>query len=350
MTSIIRPFEGVTLYNDDCRRVLAQLPSNSVDLIATDPPYFKVKRESWDNQWSDKEEFFAWLDDIFFEFYRVLKPSGSLYVFCSDKLAANTEVLVSQRFNVLNHIVWRKENGIHKKNNKSTLRRYCTQTERIIFAEHYNSEGFAKGRSGYDRKCSSLKANVFEPLISYFRYAKKSAGVSSKQVNDATGTQMCSHWFSSSQWMLPSEEQYLALQKLFKDHLSRKYSELIEECGDLNRNYMCLRKEYDFLRSQYESLRRPFSVDVSVPYTDVWDFDSVQYYPGKHPCEKPLPLMKHIVSASSRSGMTVLDPFLGSGSTAKACINLSRNFIGIEFDELIFSSALQSLRDFYEKC
>jgi adenine-specific DNA-methyltransferase len=39
----------------------------------------------------------------------------------------------------------------------------------------------------------------------------------------------------------------------------------------------------------------------------------VPWYPGKHPCEKPLELMKYIVQASSRPGDTVLDTFAGGG-------------------------------------
>lgn len=39
------------LINADCLEFIRSLPENSVDLIVTDPPYFKVKPEGWDNQW-----------------------------------------------------------------------------------------------------------------------------------------------------------------------------------------------------------------------------------------------------------------------------------------------------------
>ncbi|MCG6424290.1 site-specific DNA-methyltransferase [Vibrio parahaemolyticus] len=344
----LEPRKNITVFNADCSQLLKTLPDNSVDLIATDPPYFRVKQDAWDNQWDDEAEFLAWLDDILFDLWRVLKPSGSLYLFCSDRLAARTEVLIAERFNVLNHIVWRKENGVHKRHRKEGLRRFCPQTERIIFAEHYGAEGFAKGRAGYAEKCRELKAQVFEPLIAYFREAKERAGVSSKAVNEATSTQMCSHWFTSSQWKLPTREQYEALQRLFSDHadgLNKDHQQLTEEYGQLHRTYVELRRDYDDLRVQYEQLRRPFGVTADVPYTDVWDFDPVQYYPGKHPCEKPLPLMRHIVSTSAREGMVVLDPFMGSGATAKACIELGCHFVGVEMDDDIFSATAKSLAE-----
>lgn len=44
-------------------------------------------------------------------------------------------------------------------------------------------------------------------------------------------------------------------------------------------------------------------------------FKPVQWYQGKHPCEKPLDLIRHIIEASSRPGDVVLDTFVGSGST-----------------------------------
>jgi site-specific DNA-methyltransferase (adenine-specific) len=49
-----------------------------------------------------------------------------------------------------------------------------------------------------------------------------------------------------------------------------------------------------------------------------------------HPTQKPLPLMMWCLEKYSKEGMTVLVPFLGSGTTAVACKKLGRDFIGIE--------------------
>jgi len=51
-----------------------------------------------------------------------------------------------------------------------------------------------------------------------------------------------------------------------------------------------------------------------------------------HPTQKPLSLMKRIVKISSNEGDLVLDPFIGSGTTAIAARQLSRNFIGFELN------------------
>jgi len=52
-----------------------------------------------------------------------------------------------------------------------------------------------------------------------------------------------------------------------------------------------------------------------------------------HPTQKPSELFEAIIRDFSEEGDTILDPFIGSGTTAVACQNLKRNFIGCEKDE-----------------
>lgn len=52
-----------------------------------------------------------------------------------------------------------------------------------------------------------------------------------------------------------------------------------------------------------------------------------------HPCEKPVDLLKFYIENSSNEGSIVLDPFMGSGSTAIACKELNRKYIGYEIDK-----------------
>lgn len=58
-----------------------------------------------------------------------------------------------------------------------------------------------------------------------------------------------------------------------------------------------------------------------------------------HPTEKPVNLLECLISNSSNLGDTVIDMFMGSGSTGVACKNLNRNFIGIEKDDKYFEIA-----------
>lgn len=58
-----------------------------------------------------------------------------------------------------------------------------------------------------------------------------------------------------------------------------------------------------------------------------------------HPTQKPVKLIEQIIVDYSKEGMTILDPFMGSGTTGIACQNLNRRFIGIELDKEYFEIA-----------
>ena len=57
------------------------------------------------------------------------------------------------------------------------------------------------------------------------------------------------------------------------------------------------------------------------------------HYACVHPTQKPVRLMERLLALVSSEGDLVLDPFAGSGSTALACINTGRDFIGMEIDK-----------------
>ncbi|MFF2459483.1 DNA methyltransferase [Peribacillus simplex] len=62
-----------------------------------------------------------------------------------------------------------------------------------------------------------------------------------------------------------------------------------------------------------------------------------------HTCQKPVTLLKKIIATHSNKGETVLDCFMGSGSTGQAAINLNRSFIGFELDNTYFTKASRAL-------
>lgn len=64
-----------------------------------------------------------------------------------------------------------------------------------------------------------------------------------------------------------------------------------------------------------------------------------------HPNQKPLPLIKKLITVSSNPGDTVLDCFAGSGTTIVACIQTARNGIGIESDPTYHAIAQRRLED-----
>lgn len=67
-----------------------------------------------------------------------------------------------------------------------------------------------------------------------------------------------------------------------------------------------------------------------------------------HDTEKPIELMQILIENSSNKGATVFDPFVGIGSTAIACINAERNFIGAEIDDTYFEIAKDRIKQVQE--
>jgi site-specific DNA-methyltransferase (adenine-specific) len=68
-----------------------------------------------------------------------------------------------------------------------------------------------------------------------------------------------------------------------------------------------------------------------------------------HPCPKPIGQMRRIVDRATLRGETVLDPFMGSGTTGVACAKLGRKFIGIEIDPGYFDIACRRIEAAYKQ-
>lgn len=62
-----------------------------------------------------------------------------------------------------------------------------------------------------------------------------------------------------------------------------------------------------------------------------------------HPNEKPVDLMARLMDSLCPPGGVVLDPFMGSGATAKACVRTGRNYIGFELDESYHALAVSGI-------
>jgi adenine-specific DNA-methyltransferase len=210
---------------------------------------------------------------------RVLKNNGSLYLFASPLLAARVEVLIAQYFNVLNHVVWHKKAGnLNWTVDKDIQRSYLRNTERIIFAEQQES-------------------------MLFMRKARRAAGISSNEAARLFPSEKGKLTGCVRNWekgvTLPPEDKYNRLRTLYP-------------------------------LPPYEDAIRPFNLPKSVAFADVWDFAPVKGYTGKHPCEKPILMLRHIVRTSSRPGAIVLDCFAGSGSTLHAARLEGRQYIGCD--------------------
>ena len=82
--------------------------------------------------------------------------------------------------------------------------------------------------------------------------------------------------------------------------------------------------------------------------SDVWYFPTVSgtfKERCKHPAQYPIAMIERIIKASTNPGDTVLDPFMGSGSTGVACMRTGRNFKGIEINPVYVTQAQRRIAE-----
>ena len=291
------------LAEGDSLALLSNVPDQCVSLIFTDPPYHTTKKKNiyGDTRFKEDEHYLEWMSAFTTEWKRVLRPNGSLFCFCASEMSARLELLFAKDFNVLSQIVWTKPNdpgfdGWKQKMKKEALRQWYAHTERIVFAE------------------PSCEGNLMRsPFGNFLKLVRKKAGLSTYDLCAAIGAHgRVNHGGSVSNWEagrnIPSREQY---QKL---------------CDAILATH-----KVDFM-PPYENVVRPFAIDSTKEFTDVWTFPSVRPYKGKHPAEKPAAMLEHAIAATTFPGDIVLDCFAGSGSTALAALKLGRRSVSMEVD------------------
>ena len=308
----------------DALQLLSEIEPGSIDAVITDPPYYKVLKESWDKQWKGEDDFIAWLDEFFALARKSLAPNGSLYCFAWPKVAARVEIALSKHFTVLNHIVWDKGRAARiAKANKESLTRYFINSERILFCEQKDT--------ARDAVVEDDGSFLYEPIRSYL--ASGWAERSPEEADRVLGTKIAAqgHYFGKGVFFrMPTKENYQKLQRAVGEQFYPK-------------SYELLRQEYLALQSRHTQKKRFFSVNEDIPHSDVWRFSPVAGGTALHPAQKPLALMEHMISVSTRPGDRVLDPFMGSGTTGVAALNLGRRFIGFEREPEYFATAQERL-------
>lgn len=155
------------------------------------------------------------------------------------------------------------------------------------------------------------------------------------------------HWIA---WEAPTRPMGRSLQPAHygilyyvKDPQKTKFYELryphkrCRSCGIVQKDYGGKKKNM-----------HPFGPLLS----DVWtDIHRLKHKKNRddHPCQLPVPLLERILLMSTDEGDVVLDPFLGTGTTAVAARNLHRHFIGIEIDPYYCKIAEHNLQSSIER-
>lgn len=269
-----------------------QLDERSVDLVISDPPYWKVVSEKWDYAWRTEQDYYEWSLKWMSQVARVLRYGGSFYMFGYFRTLAHlVPKLADLGLELRQQIVIDK--GIRSVSGRATrnYKMFPNTTESCLLIIKDNKQ-------------------FLKPFL---KDLQKKQGLSAKEINEAlglksngggmwsiyTGKNVCAQF--------PTEELWTKLQSILGFEM------------------------------EYMKVAQVFNAQMGL--TDVWT--DIDFYRENriHPTQKPLDLIERLVRASSNENDLVLDPFMGSGTTGVACLKHKRNFIGIEADEGYYSAA-----------
>ncbi len=288
------------IYHNDCVDFLKKLDNESIDSCITDPPYWGVVEDEWDNQWKNIREYKDWCETWIREVSRVTKKGASFFIFGFPyQLAHLLPIIESYGFKFRQQIVVWKGMKSAAGRVSSKLKMFPTTTEHIYY--------FVKDSTGYIRDL--LQERALEK------------GLTPKEINEFLGKASN----GGGTWSSIAGKKQKNLQEPTKED----WEKLEQLFGKL---------------PNYEDVVYTFNLPMGV--TDV--FDDIKFYFPKgeklHTTQKPIELMNRIVESCSREGDLILDPFMGSGSTAVSCKNLNRNYIGCEFDEHYYQVCTDRLK------
>lgn len=286
--------------NTDCISFLKELDDRTIDLIAIDPPYYRVVNDKWDNQWFTIEEYYEWCEQWIKELGRVSKWSGSLWIFgYPQQLTYLLPIIEKYGFTFRQQIVVNKGMRSVAGRTSNKLKMFPTATESIFFF-HYDA-----------------RDHIRELLLNL----KDKNNMTGKDMNSLLGKATSGGGTFSC----------IASSKKPREHRvypTKEDWEILSTLGEL---------------PDYDELVYKFNIISGL--TDVWD--DIDFYDRKevkfHSTQKPIPLMDRIILSSSNPNDTVLDCFSGSGSTAVSCIQNNRKFVGCEIDEEYYRKSMERI-------
>ena len=325
------------LYNGDSAEVLQGLKDNSVDLLATDPPYgIEFMGKSWDKVLPPT--------DIWSECYRVLKPGSFIAVMSSprsDVLYRMIKDLEDAGFDMsFSPIMWTYHTGFPKASDVSKMIDKRLGAEREVVGKRTD------GRYAYEFNTDINNAFVDDkPHGNAADITEPSTDLAKKYEGSKLGFQP-----------KPAVEHIIIGMK---PHGSKSYIDNVLNFEALPDNIKMTypfiqvpkpaKKEKDFGLTGEEKIKdrgnarkcktcglgilRGEGLRCECGENRVEDYGTSK---NNHPTTKPVKLMSYIITLFTREGDWVIDPFLGSGTTGLSSKLLNRNFIGVEREKEYF--------------
>jgi len=298
--------DNITIINADCIIELNKLEDNSIDCVITDPPYFIDKL---DNKW------------------------------CSIKV--NSDVKNS-------HITHLPKGMKFDKSQVKNLYDYYLELSKLLFRKMKPGAYFLSFSSPRLYHTIAMSCEI--------------AGFEIRDMINWTYTQSMPKGMSVShiiEKMKLTEEEKIKLIDEYKDYKTPQIRSCFEPiCVAMKPlgKLTFIQNELQFKtglldfsqKVGIDNDRVPANIITTEEYNESYDKNFLVSKPSKsekgenntHITIKPLSLIEHLIKLFSKKGSLVVDPFLGSGTTALACKNTERKCIGIELNEEYYNICL----------
>lgn len=179
-----------------------------------------------------------------------------------------------------------------------------------------------------DQVLGSVNSEYFpdslRPLLTYMKGEAEAVGLNRKTLKEITGNQMFSHYFSESQFAIPSAANYKKLQAAYPGHFLRPYDEIAAEFKE-NGAKSKLIENGDIERAYCD-----ISFEI---FNDVWTCPMTRKDELlNHATPKHLEIMRRMLKMNCPEGGILLEPFIGSGQTLLASEQTRRVCYGMEIE------------------
>ncbi len=306
----------------DCLEVLKKIETASVDLIYLDPPFFSNRNyeviwgdvgeiRSFQDRWSGGiDHYIAWLKDRVEEMHRILKPTGSIFLHCDWHANAHIRVYILEKVfgeeNFRGEIIWQRHNSHNDARKKIAVLTdtiwYYSKSEKFSYHPIYSEHSEEHKQSFYTHDDKDGRG----------LYALDNIASPNPRPN------MMYEWMGFPYPLKGWRYEKETMQKLH----------------DEGRIYYPLKKDGSFDVMKRPRLKRYLKEQKGNLLGNIWtDILNVQAHSKQrigYPTQKPEALLERIIQCASNEGDTILDPFVGGGTTVIVAEKLKRRWIGVD--------------------
>jgi len=281
----------IELIQGDCLEKMKDIPDGSIDLVLIDPPYINMVPQSWDRMSDEKAKNL--FEQVKKESYRVLRFGGRFISFSSNdtlKFLYGGSLLHRELL-----VVCKDAKKVSAGRNTKRYKQHINCVEYVFvatkFAREYSRNLLLKQKGKMSAKEINCKLGV--------------AGNGGGMWSIYTGENICQQ--------VPTKEKWDKFRNIFNN------------------------------LPEYSTFEEVFNNDLGKGNTIFGINFNIS--DRVHPTQKPLELIKYLISTYTNEYAVVLDAFMGSGTTGVAALQTDRKFIGIELDTGYFKIAEKRINE-----